>query len=132
MIRKLMIFVVLSLLIGCSAAETGNYTYSFIRPEVELANPKVYLYEVKIGDRDTRELRVYLNNSRDAYFIIVDSEKETGKNSFIYRKKEFLNNFENIYRKETLTIDRLSDAMDQAVSQYIQDSFPEEIGLKKN
>ena len=117
------------LCIGCSAmvSERGDFNYRYLRQEVAVGNPKVHIYEVKIGNQDRRELRVYAHDNKDQIFFIVDSYNETGKNSYEYKKKEFQNNFYNFYRKESLTITSFDDAMDKAVLQYIEDNLlPEE------
>ena len=124
------LFLFAVICIGCSASvsDEGNYNYRYIRQEVEVGNPKVHLYEVKVGNQDRRELRVYAHDNRDQIYFIVDNLKETGKNSYEYKKKEFTNNFYNFYRKQYLTISSFDDAMDKAVSQYIQDNLLPESG----
>ena len=118
-------FILISIIISCSASTTemGDYSYNLLRQEVEVGNPKVYIYEVRVGQEASREMTVYAHNNRDVIYFIIDNINETGKNSYAYKTKEYLDNFHNYYRGESVTITSFDDAMDKAVSYYIQDNL---------
>ncbi len=128
--QSFLLLMSIVILTACSAStsESGNYSYRFLRQEVEVGNPKVFIYEVRIGENNYRELPVYAHNQKDCIYFIVDSMGETGKNSFEYKLKEYMDNFHNYYRGEKLTITSFDDAMDKAVSHYIQDNLITEPG----
>ena len=122
---SLSVFVVflMQIIMSCaSSQETVSYSYEKIDERRQDANTEVWTYRYSLADGPWEEIKVYVRNQKMTYKINVGTYFGHQENSYVYNSLKQPQNFISQSRIEPGTVNSLNEAVEMALSWFIEDN----------
>ncbi len=120
-ISVLVIFISL-LFISCSGSqEAVSYSYEKLGQERQDAYTEVWTYRYSVAEEPWEEVKIYVKNEKQTYIINVGTYFGHQENRYVYNSLVRPQNFVSQSRIEPGTVYSLVEAVEMALSWYIED-----------
>lgn len=103
------------------ASTSDEYSFKLIERKVYTLKTDLYVYQIYKSGEPLRVMNVYVTGGFNGSRILVDSDFNTGWNSYYFSKKRYFDNFWDANRAEEYSVNSIDEAVDMAVDHYIQD-----------
>ena len=122
-IKKIVASFLLSLLIlSCSGSQDAiEYSYQYLNKKRQDAYTEVYNYRYKIGADSWRDIEIYVKNEKFTYIITMERYFGHTQNRYVYNSLITPKNFTSDFRKVQSTVNSVQEAIELALSWYIED-----------
>ena len=125
------IFFLMQIIMSCaSSQEAASYSYEKIDEERQDTYTEVWTYRYSLTDGPWEEIKIYVGNDKMIYIINVGTypgiafENRVGhkENRYVYESMKHQQNFESKSRVELGTVNSLEEAVETALSCFIEDN----------
>jgi hypothetical protein len=117
----LTIFLV-SLFISCSGSqESVSYSYEKLDQKRQDGYTEVWTYRYSVAEKPWEEIKIYVKNEKQTYIINVGTYFGSTQNRYVYNSLKRPQNFISQSRIEPGTVNSLNEAVELALSWYVED-----------
>ena len=116
------VIIVTQLFIYCSGSqEAVSYSYEKLNQKRQDAYTEVWTYRYSIAEEPWQEIKIYVKNEKLTYIINVGTYFGHQENRYVYNSLKRPQNFFSQSRIEPGTAYSLEEAVELALSWYIED-----------
>jgi hypothetical protein len=128
---SVIIFFLMQLIISCaSSQEAASYSYEKIDEERQNTITEIWTYRYSLTDGPWEEIKIYVSIDKMTYIINVgtypgisfDARAGYKEYSYVYDSMKHQQNFVNKNRVEQGSVNSLEEAVETALSWYIEDN----------
>ena len=112
-----------------SSQEAASYSYEKIDEERQNSYTEVWTYKYSVTDGPWEEIKIYVRDDKMTYIINVEIypgiafvNRRPEDNSYVYDSMKHQQNFESKTRVEQGSVNSLEEAVETALSWYIEDN----------
>ena len=121
-ISVLVIFVS-QLFVSCSGSqEAVSYSYEKLDQKRQDAYTEVWTYRYSVAEEPWQEVKIYVKNEKQTYIINVGTYFGHQENRYVYNSLKRPQNFVSQSRIEPSTVYSLEEAVETALSWFIEDN----------
>lgn len=112
----------IQLLITCSGSQEAiNYSFEKLNQKRKDAYTEVWTYRYSVDEEPWEEIKIYVKNENQTYIINVGTYFGNTQNRYVYNSLKRPQNFISQSRIEAGTVNSLDEAVQMALSWYIED-----------
>ena len=120
-ISVLLIFV-FQLIVSCSGSqEAVSYSYEKLDQKRQDAYTEVWTYRYSVAEGPWEEVNIYVRTEKQTYEMNVGTYFGHEQNRYVYKSIQRHQNFVSQFRNEPGTVTSLNEAVEMALSWYIED-----------
>lgn len=117
----LLIFV-FQIFVSCSGSqEAVSYSYEKLGQERQDAYTEVWTYRYSVAEEPWEEVKIYVKNEKMTYIINVGTYFGHQENRYVYNSLKRPQNFVSESRIEPGTVYSLEEAVEMALSWFVED-----------
>ncbi len=122
LILSVLTFFLIQLLIGCSGSqEAVSYSYEKLGQIRQDGYTEVWTYRYSIAEGPWEEIDIYVRTENQTYVMNVGTYFGNEQNRYVYKSLKRNQNFASQFRNEPGTVASLNEAVEMALSWYIED-----------
>ena len=125
------IFFLMQLIMSCASSQkAASYSYEKIDVERQNTPTEIWTYRYSVTDGPWEEIKIYVSIDKMTYIIMVgtypgisyDIRAGHKENSYVYDSMKHQQNFVSKTRVEQGSVNSLEEAVETALSWYIEDN----------
>lgn len=122
LILSLLTIFLIQLLTACSGSkEAVSYSYEKLDQKRQDAYTEVWTYRYSVAEEPWEEVKIYVKNEKQTYIINVGTYFGHQENRYVYNSLKRPQNFVSQSRIEPGTVYSLEEAVEMALSWFVED-----------